>query len=339
MRLIQHKREAYWFYRFLSLGYDRWVNPLFWTAAMRALALEEARLEPGLTVLDAGAGTGFTTEGIVARVDAARVTMLDQSPHQLARSRTQAGARGLPAGARGRREPAVRRRRVRPLRLGGLDRVLAGPAARHRRGLPRDARRRHGADHRPGAPGATASRAALAETWMLFPAAGEYTGWMERRGVHATCGCASWRPDWYRDQRAPYALAVSGVKPAPGPSPARARRAAGRGRRSSRAAVRRAFRGGLGRRRAVRADRALVLALRGAPRERRAPRSARTGRRPRAATAAPRRAPPSAVLWRFSRPHTMIGTALSIVGLYVIAGGRGRGARRRGDLLATLSPA
>ena len=31
MRLIQHKKEAYWFYRFLSLGYDDWVNPLFWT--------------------------------------------------------------------------------------------------------------------------------------------------------------------------------------------------------------------------------------------------------------------------------------------------------------------
>ena len=43
MRLIQHKREAYWFYRFFSLGYDRWVNPLFWTAAMRAHALAEAR--------------------------------------------------------------------------------------------------------------------------------------------------------------------------------------------------------------------------------------------------------------------------------------------------------
>ena len=41
MRLIQHKREAFWFYRFLSLGYDRWVNPLFWTPAMRALALDE----------------------------------------------------------------------------------------------------------------------------------------------------------------------------------------------------------------------------------------------------------------------------------------------------------
>jgi MPBQ/MSBQ methyltransferase len=86
MGLIQHKREAYWFYRFLSLGYDRWVNPLFWTPAMRESALDEAALERGQKVLDAGAGTGFTTEGIVARVDAADVTMLDQPPHQLARS-------------------------------------------------------------------------------------------------------------------------------------------------------------------------------------------------------------------------------------------------------------
>ena len=28
MGLIQHKREAYWFYRFLSIGYDRWVLSL-----------------------------------------------------------------------------------------------------------------------------------------------------------------------------------------------------------------------------------------------------------------------------------------------------------------------
>ena len=39
MRLIQHKKEAYWFYRFVSMGYDRWINPLFWTPAMRTDAL------------------------------------------------------------------------------------------------------------------------------------------------------------------------------------------------------------------------------------------------------------------------------------------------------------
>ena len=90
MGLIQHKREAYWFYRFLSLGYDRWVNPLFWTPEMRAQALEHAALDdPDLRTLDAGAGTGFTTEGIVARVEPANVTMLDQSPHQLARAESK----------------------------------------------------------------------------------------------------------------------------------------------------------------------------------------------------------------------------------------------------------
>ena len=87
MRFVQHKKEAYWFYRFLSLGYDDWVNPLFWTPHMRERALDAACLDdPALKTLDAGAGTGFTTEGIVARVDAANVTMLDQSPHQLARA-------------------------------------------------------------------------------------------------------------------------------------------------------------------------------------------------------------------------------------------------------------
>ena len=63
---IQHKREAYWFYFVVSRVYDRWVNPLFWTARMRTEALELARLGPGMDVVDVGAGTGFATEGIVA---------------------------------------------------------------------------------------------------------------------------------------------------------------------------------------------------------------------------------------------------------------------------------
>ena len=59
----------------------------------------------------------------------------------------------------------------------------------------------------------------LAETWMLFPAAAEYTAWMEAAGF-TDVRARELAPDWYRDQRAPYALAVSGVKPVPGPSPA-----------------------------------------------------------------------------------------------------------------------
>src|SRR3954452_911482 len=77
VRLIQHKREAYWFYRFLSPLYDRWVNPLFWTPEMRTCALGVARLDDrGLRTVDVGAGTGFSTEGIVEHVDAANVTLL-----------------------------------------------------------------------------------------------------------------------------------------------------------------------------------------------------------------------------------------------------------------------
>ena len=60
---------------------------------------------------------------------------------------------------------------------------------------------------------------ALAETWMLFPAVDEYRAWMEAAGFEDV-RIAELAPDWYRDRRAPYALAISGVKPRPGPSPA-----------------------------------------------------------------------------------------------------------------------
>ena len=69
MRFIQHKAEARWFYRVVSLGYDRWINPLFWTAPMRDRALALARLDDSaLEVVDVGAGTGFATEAIVRTV-------------------------------------------------------------------------------------------------------------------------------------------------------------------------------------------------------------------------------------------------------------------------------
>ena len=65
--------------------------------------------------------------------------------------------------------------------------------------------------------------------------------------------------------------------------------------------------------------------LRAAPRERRPVTLADV----RAATN------PALVLWRFSRPHTIIGTALSVVGLYLIAAAESE-AGPAYDLLATL---
>jgi MPBQ/MSBQ methyltransferase len=62
---------------------------------------------------------------------------------------------------------------------------------------------------------------ALADTWMLFPSADDYRTWFERAGF-ADVELAPLAPAWYRSRRAPYAVAVSGRKPAPGPSPAAA---------------------------------------------------------------------------------------------------------------------
>jgi MPBQ/MSBQ methyltransferase len=215
VRLIQHKREAFWFYRFLSLWYDRWVNPLFWTPAMRAVALEEARLEPGQTVVDVGAGTGFTTVGIVA--GGASVTMLDQSPHQLARSRRRPELSEVPR-VLGDAEnlPFADDAFDRYVSAGSIEYwpdPLRGIAEAYRVTKPDGVALVIG-PVRPAHPFARW----LAETWMLFPAVGEYTRWMEQAGF-TDVRTRELAPDWYRGD-APYALAVSGVKPAPGPSPA-----------------------------------------------------------------------------------------------------------------------
>jgi MPBQ/MSBQ methyltransferase len=217
--LIQHKREAYWFYRFLSLGYDRWVNPLFWTPPMRAKALDLARLDDRkLTVLDAGAGTGFTTAGIVERIPAANVTMLDQSPHQLARSR--------------KRDQLDACRRVLgdaedlPFETDSFDRYVSAGSIEY---WP-DPQRGIAEAYRVTKPGGTALligpvrpahpiARALAGTWMLFPPAGEYERWFRTAGFDDV-RTTELAPDWYANRQTPYAIAVSGTKRTPGPSPA-----------------------------------------------------------------------------------------------------------------------
>ena len=262
-------------------------------------------------MLDAGAGTGFTTEGIVARVEAAQVTMLDQSPHQLARSRSKPALADCPR-VLGDAENL-------PFADDTFDRYVSAGSIEYwpdpQRGIAEAYRvTRAGGTALVIGPVRPANRVAraLAETWMLFPAVGEYTAWMEAAGF-TDVRVRELAPDWYRDQRAPYALAVSGVKPAPGPSPApppAARRGAVEPR-----AVRLPVRGRLGRGRRLHPDRGRAHAPRPPRRE---------ARRVTIAAAAPR-ANPAVVLWRFSRPHTIIGTALSVVGLYLIAAAESRG--------------
>jgi MPBQ/MSBQ methyltransferase len=214
MRPIQHKREAYWFYFVVSRVYDRWVNPLFWTPAMRSRALELARLAPGQDVLDVGAGTGFTTEGIVEEADAGRVTLLDQSPHQLARARAK---------------PALAACRIvqgdaeqLPFPTDGADRYVSAGSIEYwpdpQRGIAEAYRvLRPGGIALIAGPVRPANRWArrLADAWMLFPSEEQYRDWFAAAGF-ADVEVHPLVPEWFSGA---YAVAVAGRKPAAGPSP------------------------------------------------------------------------------------------------------------------------
>eukprot|EP00252_Welwitschia_mirabilis_P006520 TRINITY_DN1740_c0_g1_i2.p1 TRINITY_DN1740_c0_g1~~TRINITY_DN1740_c0_g1_i2.p1 ORF type:complete len:362 (+),score=63.36 TRINITY_DN1740_c0_g1_i2:294-1379(+) len=220
-RFIQHKREAFWFYRFLSLIYDNLINPGHWTEDMRDEALEPADLwNRNLIVLDVGGGTGFTTLGIVKHVDAKNVTILDQSPHQLARAKkkealkdckiiegdaedlpfpTDYADRYISAGSieywpdpqRGIREA------YRVLKLGGKACVIG-----------------------PVYPTFWLSRF-FADMWMLFPKEEEYIEWFTKAGFKDV-KLKRIGPKWYRGVRRHGLImgcSVTGVKPASGDSP------------------------------------------------------------------------------------------------------------------------
>ena len=185
---------------------------------MRAQALAAARLDRrDLDTLDVGAGTGFTTEGIVGHVDPARVTMLDQSPHQLAR----AGRRPALAGCRRLLGDAE----ALPFGDDAFDRYVSAGSIEYwpdpQRGIAEAYRVLRpggiGVVIGPVRPAGRIARA-LADLWMLFPEQEQYRAWFERAGfddvaLHPVA------PDWYRDRRVPYAVAVAGTKRGAGPSP------------------------------------------------------------------------------------------------------------------------
>ncbi|KFK35494.1 hypothetical protein AALP_AA5G292000 [Arabis alpina] len=220
-RFIQHKKEAYWFYRFLSIVYDHIINPGHWTEDMRDDALEPADLShPDMRVVDVGGGTGFTTLGIVKTVNAKNVTILDQSPHQLAKAKqkeplkeckfVEGDAEDLPfptdyadryvsAGSieywpdpqRGIREA------YRVLKIGGKA-CLIGPVY----------------------PTFWLSRF-FSDVWMLFPKEEEYIDWFKKAGFKDV-QLKRIGPKWYRGVRRHGLImgcSVTGVKPASGDSP------------------------------------------------------------------------------------------------------------------------
>lgn len=216
MRLVQHKKEAFWFYRFLSMFYDNYVNPFFWTVPMRERSLDLARLEGNpASVVDVGSGTGFTTQGIVARVPADRVTCIDQSPHQMAHARRKSDLRDC-TFLQGDAEAL-------PFDTDRFDRYVSAGSIEYwpepQRGITEAYR-----VVRPGGialmigplrPQHPLGRWA-ADMWMLFPEEREYREWFERAGF-TDIEIRYVRPHWVR--REPYGIAIAGRKPGPGPSP------------------------------------------------------------------------------------------------------------------------
>jgi MPBQ/MSBQ methyltransferase len=218
MRFIQHKAEARWFYRVVSLGYDRWINPLFWTAPMRDAALSLARLDdPALEVVDVGAGTGFATEAIVSAVAGERVVMLDQSPDQLARARRKRSLDGV--------TKLLGDAETLPFATDSQDRYVSTGSVEY---WP-DPQRAVAEAYRVLRPGGVALLAGplrrthplarrLSDAWMLFPAEDDYVAWFERAGferierIHVA-------PAWWQEGWDPYGLAIAGVKPRAGEPP------------------------------------------------------------------------------------------------------------------------
>lgn len=219
--LIQHKREAFWFYRFLSIVYDTIVNPFHWTVEMRDRSLTQAGLSStsrDLKTVDVGGGTGFCTEGVLRYVDAEHVTLLDQSPHQMAKARAKKALKGV-TFVEGDAENL-------PFETSEFDRYTSAGSIEYwpepQRGIAEA--------YRVVKPGGKATiigpvRATnwfsrfWCDLWMLFPMESEYRRWYAAAGFKdvkvSYIGPAAYRG--VRQHGLIMGLTITGTKPADGP--------------------------------------------------------------------------------------------------------------------------
>ena len=217
MRLMQHKKEAFWFYRFLSIFYDKFVNPLFWTKKMRDDSLMIAQLDqPNLTVIDVGSGTGFTTEGIVKWVEPTQVTCVDQSPHQMAKAKVKSPLKGCTFQL-GDAENI-------PFEADTFDRYVSAGSIEYwpnpQKGVTEAYRviKAGGVATLIGPldpPNGLVSF--IANTWMLFPKDEEYRKWFKDAGFE-NIEVKYVSPHWIK-HKDKYCISISGTKPKPGLSP------------------------------------------------------------------------------------------------------------------------
>jgi MPBQ/MSBQ methyltransferase len=193
------------------------VNPLFWTEPLRTEALGLARLDdPGLETLDVGAGTGFSTLGIVERVHADGVTMLDQSPDQLGRAAKKPELEAC-AKVLGDAEQL-------PFADDSFDRYVSCGSIEY---WP-DPARAIAEAHRVLRPGGTAlvvgplpprDRLArlVADAWMLFPTDSQYREWFAAAGFEDIATRPLSAPWDGGGRRRGYAIAIAGRATEAGP--------------------------------------------------------------------------------------------------------------------------
>ncbi|KAI3526681.1 hypothetical protein L1887_05942 [Cichorium endivia] len=222
-RFIQHKKEAFWFYRFLSIVYDGLLRACHYTEDMRDEAIEAADLNSrDAIVVDVGGGNGFTTLGVVKHVDAKNVTILDLSPHQLAKAKEKDQLKECKI-IEGDAEDL-------PFETDYADRYVSAGSIDYwpepQRGVNEAYRvlKKGGKACIIGPLYPTFWLARFfADMWILFPKEEEYIEWFEKAGFKdvqiKTIG-----PKWYRGARR-FGLVigcwVTGVKPTSGDSPLR----------------------------------------------------------------------------------------------------------------------
>ena len=173
-----------------------------------------------------------------------RVTMIDQSPHQLARARRK---RALDAVAK-----RIGDAEDLPLATDSVDRYVSAGSIEY---WP-DPQRAIAEAYRVVRPGGVALVVGplrrthplarrLSDAWMLFPADDEYAAWMEAAGFTELRRVAV-APPWWRAEWDDYGVAIAGVEAGGGPVAARRRgRRDPRARRPTSASARRGSRASL----------------------------------------------------------------------------------------------
>ncbi len=168
-----------------------------------------------LKVVDVGAGTGFTTEGIVQLVSPENVTMLDQSPHQL--------------GYAKKKETLFKVQKVLgdaenlPFKDDSFDRYVSAGSIEY---WP-DPQRGVSESYRIIKPGGIALLIGpvqvrhrilrlFSDMWMLFPSVDEYISYYKNAGFE-NIKYIFVAPDWVKNEY--YGIAIAGTKTKPGKSP------------------------------------------------------------------------------------------------------------------------